>query len=439
MSKQNTLNPNTNKKIGLKSFKVFLVVMLMTISFIGGYYINYLTKDPTTKTVDWVVSNIVKHGYFLDEETGEIRKFTGEEIADKIVSSFLDQYSEYYTPEEYSDVVKTNKGNLYGIGVSFLSTANDLKIFRVTGNSPAERAGLKAKDLIVGAETTGESKKYFSDRESFSEYLADKTKDEKFTLYYVRDDVEYGTTIQKSVFVSSYVKYYDNQKYGHFVDNENGTGLDFITEDAESLYAFDDKTCYIQFSAFSGHAVYEIDTVMTYAKNNGKTKVILDVRSNGGGKLDILCDVASYFIKSTQTKTPVLLYAKDADDRLTHYSATGDRTNPDTEKIVVLANEYSASATECLIGAMIHYGYAFDRNQLIIERGESGKTTTYGKGIMQTTFVNAVTGEALKLTTALLYFPNKVTSIHGKGIYTNSPNICTPDMVMTRALELMAN
>jgi carboxyl-terminal processing protease len=241
------------------------------------------------------------------------------------------------------------------------------------------------------------------------------------------------------VFISSYVEYYDNKTHGYFIQNEEGTGLEFVTDQIEKIDQIDDKTCYIKFMSFSGRAVFEMDKVMAYAKNKGKTKVILDLRSNGGGQLDILCKVASHFVKSVNSSKPVLLYSKDVDGVLTHYSSATTKVNPNTEKIVVLANEYSASATECLIGAMLHYKFAFDRNSLIIEQGVSGKDTTYGKGIMQRTFLNVVTGEALKITTAQLYFPNKTTSIHGKGINTNPQNVCSPENVMTRALEIMAS
>ena len=438
MEKTKNAKQNKAERSTLKYFKGFLVVVLIVISFIGGYFTNYLTKSDTEKTVEWVVGTVTKYGYFLDEETGELKQFTGEEIADKIVSSFLDQYSDYYTPEEYSDVVKTNKGNNFGVGATFLSATNDLKIFRVIGNSPADFAGLKKGDVIVAGARTS-SRVDFADREAFVNFISEQSKDTEFTIFYMRDGIEHQAIVKRTVFTSSYVKYYDNTTYGHFVEKDDTAGLKFVTEQSEEMTMLDDKTAYVSFMSFSGQATFEMNKVMEYAKAQGKTKIILDLRDNGGGQMDILCNVASHFVYSDKTEKPIIVYSKDSNNVINHYSASGSKANPDTEKIVVLANGYSASATECLIGAMLHYKFNFDRNSLIIEQGVNGKSTTYGKGIMQRTFINVYTGEALKITTAQIYFPNKTTSIHGVGIHTNPQNVVSPEKVMTRALEILAS
>lgn len=86
-------------------------------------------------------------------------------------------------------------------------------------------------------------------------------------------------------------------------------------------------------------------------------------------------------------------------------------------EIYVAANGNTASASEALIGAMISYGTIGFDDIFITDTVGQGSARTYGKGIMQTTFYNRVTGEAAKLTTAQIYWPNG-TCIHGTGITT---------------------
>jgi carboxyl-terminal processing protease len=81
----------------------------------------------------------------------------------------------------------------------------------------------------------------------------------------------------------------------------------------------------------------------------------------------------------------------------------------------VLANENTASASECLLGVLVHYGDVLKNNSdVILEMNEEGAYRTYGKGIMQTTYM-LLSGGALKLTTAKIYWPDGETSIHGVG------------------------
>ena len=105
-----------------------------------------------------------------------------------------------------------------------------------------------------------------------------------------------------------------------------------------------------------------------------------------------------------------------------------------------MANENTASASECLIGAMLYYGKCFDVNKLIVVNNslEDGIASTYGKGIMQTTYSNLFTGEAIKLTTAYIFQPDKTTSIHGVGIKATLENSFTDDtLALNRAISII--
>ena len=119
-----------------------------------------------------------------------------------------------------------------------------------------------------------------------------------------------------------------------------------------------------------------------------------------------------------------------------------NKNNYSPLEIVVLANGGSASATECLIGAMISYG-TLDYNHLVItKQGEEENAKTFGKGIMQTTFVST-SGTATKLTTAYIFWPDKTTCIHDKGIVALKENSVSEnenvfiDNALLRAIEIL--
>ena len=84
----------------------------------------------------------------------------------------------------------------------------------------------------------------------------------------------------------------------------------------------------------------------------------------------------------------------------------------------VLANENTASASECLLGVLVHYKELLkSESDVILEKNAQNQYKTYGKGIMQTTY-KLLSGGALKLTTAKIYWPDYKSSIHGVG-FTN--------------------
>lgn len=440
MMKKKTDTAVETVKNNKKGFATFLVITGLIICFIGGYFFNDLTKDPSIRTVEWVMDTISKHGYYLDEETGEIKKLTGEDISDLIVSSFLDKYSDYYTAEEYADVVATNKGNNFGIGTTFLSAKSDLTVFRVVGNSPAFYAGIEKGDVLTGARKSGEDKVVFSARGDYSSFLSNVSVGEEFMLYATRNGEEKTFNLAKQVFTSSYVAYYDNQTKGWFTsDGAGAEGLTFITGASDAMSSLPDGVAYIKFDSFMGKAAFEMKTVMEYIKSQNKTGIILDLRDNGGGQMDILSSVSSYFIKSPDTQTPIIAYAEEVSGRIEHFNASGCNFNDNIRKITVIANNYTASASECLIGAMLHYGTAFSVDNLVIENGSGATGKTFGKGIMQSTFFNTITGEALKLTVAKIYFPDKTTSIHGVGISTTDANTVSPENALQRAVDIASN
>ena len=177
-------------------------------------------------------------------------------------------------------------------------------------------------------------------------------------------------------------------------------------------------------------------------KSKNKTKLILDVRNNGGGYMDVLEAFAGGLINGNGATRLPLAYSKNNKGVFSEYKTTRSFYNTDIVKISVIANERSASATECLIGAMLYYGGVFSADNLVIENDSvtEDEARTFGKGIMQTTFT-LTNGGAVKLTTAVIYQPDKTTCIHGTGIRVSGANalVKSDNNALSRALEILAD
>ena len=124
--------------------------------------------------------------------------------------------------------------------------------------------------------------------------------------------------------------------------------------------------------------------------------LIVDLRNNPGGLLDAVVDTLRQILPEG-----LVVYMQTKDGTKTEYTCDGD--TPIDIPMVVLVNEYSASASEIFAGAVHDYGI-----------GTLVGNTTYGKGIVQKTFPFS-DGSAVKMTIAYYYTPNG-TCIHGEGI-----------------------
>jgi carboxyl-terminal processing protease len=152
-------------------------------------------------------------------------------------------------------------------------------------------------------------------------------------------------------------------------------------------------------------------------KEEGKKNLVLDLRGNGGGNLDIMQEIASYFCKNAKSNTPLVAVA-DYGEKRERFDATGNvykKYFAEDSRICVLADVGTASASEALMGAMLDYGTITYGDICLTET--RGIARTYGKGIMQTTYIMDVfKQDALKLTTATIRWPISNICIHNRGI-----------------------
>ena len=427
---ENNTESRSNKSQSKKILITVSAIVLAIIIFAGGYFSHYLINGSNINTSMDVLRLIDKVGYVCDEKTGELRKITGEEIADVLVDGLLDRYSAYYSEQDYQEIHAKNKGNYNGFGMSFYNA--DCVIDKVIGNSPCDKAGITRGDKIISGKLNGVD--YTVDDYNALTAFLEKVKDtDQITLNVVRGEKTLSFNLQKSAYIASYVRYYDSQGSLGFV-SENGQPL-APNKQETGMAELDDITAYISLCAFEGSVSGQLAYALNYMKERGRTKLILDLRGNGGGSMDILTEVASSLIYANGKNGFVVAQVKGKNNTEEIYS---DKNKFDTniQSISVLANEYTASASECLIGAMSHYGGAFSIDKLIIEKNSAGVAKTYGKGIMQTTY-KLITGGYLKLTTAKVYWPDGQTCIHDKGITVKAENQVDSANAIARAMEVL--
>lgn len=418
-----------------------LCLLLAVVVFFAGYFTYYFAMSEEEKIVSWALDMIGDKYVMYDEETKELKEFTAEEYVKALIEGLrLDPYSEFYTSEEFTDIVETSQGNRYGIGVTFLYDDDSATIYSVTGNSPAERAGVRAGGQITAVEYGG-VKTSVDSYDSFSAALSPIPAETLFTLYVRYGDNEaQAYSLKKESFKQSYVRYADADTGYVFRSADGGdpVGTEVVSEKIDYL---PEKTAYIKYESFMYSSAEQFGDALAFLFGSGNEKLILDLRGNGGGYMDVLTEIAGYLLNTGKSKNLVAV-AEPKSGKSEYFYTSANRYDSRLKEVAVLADGGTASASECLIGALIHYG-VIDDAHLVVTVREDGRAATFGKGIMQTTYVNPRFGGALKLTTAYIYWPDGETCIHGRGISTSAEgNSVRPadgaDKELERAAEILA-
>lgn len=289
-------------------------------------------------------------------------------IYEGMVGSLGDPYSTYYSEEELADIMEQTEGIYYGIGayVSLDLTTGLGKISGVIAGTPAEAANLREGDLIYKVD--GKSAVDLELTEIVAMIKGEEGTIVHLTLVRDGEDDYVEVDIERRKVESPTVNY---EVY------DNGVGYIQITE-------FDDVT------------VDQFTEAMAVCKGSGVKGLILDLRSNPGGNLNAVVDIARELLPEG-----LIVYTEDREGNRTEYSCDG--TKQIAIPMVVMINGNSASASEILAGAIKDYGI-----------GTLLGTTSYGKGIVQR-IIGLDDGSAVKLTVSSYFTPNG-NDIHGIGI-----------------------
>ena len=405
--------PIRRRKIPLRVLCILLAILLALLVAAGIYLLWYYTRDPAERTLSWVKSMV--RDYYYREIPEDVLQAAGMEelFGTDEKEGLLDRYSAYYTAEQLKAQVSSQKGHQSGTGLTFLSAAEGMQIYRVDGNSPAEKGGLTAGLYLLGYGEDEEADTPFTDFETFAGFVSGQADEE---VFYLRageapDAEGEAYAVYKSVYTQNYVFYADDGECLRYTGEEAeerevyGAGMSFLPADA----------AYIRLDSFEGDAAEQMRGMLETFAAKGKTDLLLDLRNNGGGQLDILTEIASMLCKSAEGAFAVT-EIEYRNESLSYRASRSDYRKyfSDESRIVVLANRNTASASEALLGAMLDYGTVGYDDVCLAEI--DGVARTYGKGIMQTTYTNILTGEGIKLTTALIRWPQSGNCIQGRGI-----------------------
>lgn len=423
-----------------KSKRVFTLVIILTviISFACGFFVNALVQGRTRRNLNSVISLIEEHGIFVTKNIRD-EDLTDDEMLDLIVKTLLssDKYARYYGKQEYQALKSQNNGNYSNFG---FSVSQSLKVYSVVGNSPAEKSGLRVGDKIVSISKDGEQATVIDEYGTLTSVLEESQNASVFTITAERGEEQKTFTVKKAEYVASYVKYFDDEKSVNLLtDGKSAKVLDY---DNTENFNLPSDTAMIVLQEFMGDADIQFGGAIEYMKSRGKTKLILDLRGNGGGRLDVLCDIAGYLVKNCGTKNSPIVYSQAKNSQETYYTSF-NKYYDGLQKTVVLCDGNTASASECLIGAMLYYGKEeldgnFSIDDVVASKDASGHAGTYGKGIMQTTYELA-SGDAVKFTTAKIFQPDKTTCIQDVGIVPENPLNAVDDAdAVKRAIEIVS-
>jgi carboxyl-terminal processing protease len=273
----------------------------------------------------------------------------------------LDPYTNFFAEDEIEDYMTMTTGRYNGIGALIGQRQGKSIVLMIYEGTPAEKSGLRIGDEILKVD--GLDIKARKDADTGKLLKGQNNTAVKLTV------LRYGQKEPVELSVLRDVVKMTNVPYYGMVSDEVG---------------------YIDLKDFTGTASREVRTAFQELKGKGMKKLVLDVRENPGGLLNMAIDICNTFIpKDSEVVT--------TKGKVTEWNKTYTALNPPLDlemPIIVLTNSHSASAAEIVSGVIQDY----DRGVLIGQR-------TYGKGLVQTTRELSFNTK-LKITTAKYYIPS---------------------------------
>lgn len=309
-------------------------------------------KNKLNRLMDFIESD-----YVDNVNTDSIVDLTVNNILEK-----LDPHSVYIAKEDMRQVAQSMKGDFVGIGVNFYMYKDSVAIIKPVPQGPSDKAGIKAGDRILFA---GNDQLY--GRKLPNDSLFSKLKGEE------------GSSIELTVYRKTEGK--------QFKVNVVRDIIPIKSVDAAVL--LDNKTGYIKINRFAETTYEEFHKALLDLKSQGAESLMIDLRDNGGGYLEMAVDIADDLLQDDL----VIVKTKNKRDRedITYSTDKGDF---EKGKLYLLINENSASASEILAGAIQDN----DRGTIVGRR-------SFGKGLVQREMPLG-DGSAVRLTVARYYTPS---------------------------------
>jgi len=274
----------------------------------------------------------------------------------------LDPHSSYTDAKETKELEEPLQGEFSGVGIQFNMNKDTLYVIQTIPGGPSERVGIIAGDRIITVNDT--------------------------TIAGVKmknSDIQKRLRGKKGTQVTVQVKRAGVKELITFRITRDNIPLHSI----DASYMLDEKTGYMRISRFGAKTHEEMIEAMKDLKKQGMTQLIMDLSDNGGGYLNAAIDMCNEFLERGQ----LMVYTEGENSPRNEANANGWGDYKDLH-MVVMVNQYSASAAEIFAGAMQDW----DRAVVVGRR-------TFGKGLVQRPF-RFDDGSMMRLTVARYYTPS---------------------------------
>lgn len=365
------------KKINVLLLSVFLVLISIAATFFVTTNLQVETGEKVVVSKEVITSyesTIEKYREIEDLKNYILKNYYKEVTEEELIEGMKkgvfnvlnDPYSVFMNAQEFEDYMQSSSGEYPGIGIYLAPNAdNEIEIVAPIEDTPADRAGLLAKDLIVGVN---------------GEVVNASVMDE--TISKIKG--EPGTPVTLTIFRPSKKERFDVEIVRAWIDVK-----------VVKSRMLEEGLGYLRLSMFDEKSASEFKTHMDALIKQGARGVVLDLRQNPGGYLDQCVEIADMLLGKE-----LIVYTESRNGEDEKYYSNASKYDVE---LVVLIDGGSASASEILTGALKDHGRA-----TIIG------TTTFGKGVVQIVrpFIEST---GFKLTTSQYFTPNG-ENIHGVGI-----------------------
>lgn len=327
-------------------------------------------KEYLSEVIDYIKNNYMG---------GEVSTQQLVEAAVNGMAHSLDDYSEYYTKEQYDEIIKSISSTVYELGIDFeIGKDGYPYITTLYTGSAAVDAGLRLDDRIISVNGESTLNKGVKDIEN----MLTKTSLEVLNLQVLHRNKEYSIRATLKPVIHSSVEVGDIGKLVKL--NEK----------------YDNSTIgYIKITQISEGTDGELRQAISSLKKAGKTRLILDLRGNTGGYVEQAIGICRQLVPAGR-----IIFTKDKSGNVTEYDSY--LNEKPFEKLVVLTDNMTASASEIVASAIQDSGAGIVVGQ-----------KTYGKGVMQSVIDLSDLGY-LKMTSSE-YFSRTGKKINGIGVIPN--------------------
>lgn len=273
----------------------------------------------------------------------------------------LDPHSTYNNAEEVKKMNEPLQGNFEGIGVQFQVIEDTLLVIQPVSNGPSEKVGILAGDRIIAVNDSAIAGVKMSTEDIMSRLRGPKNSEVKLTIVRrgVTDPIYFTVKRDKIPILS-----------------------------LDASYMIEPKIGYIRINRFGATTAEEFLQALKELQKKGMKDLILDLQGNGGGYLNASIDLANEFLGQKE----LIVYTEGRAERRSDFFAKGTGNFKDG-RLIVLVDEYSASASEIVTGAIQDW----DRGVVVGRR-------TFGKGLVQRP-IDLPDGSMIRLTIARYYTP----------------------------------